>query len=135
MKFSDTKCCAIQEIVGLKAYKDGEEALKAFCRVVFIEDKGVKYKGIMSDHKDTIYSFYLFTAAIGGYDGGGYGQSFYDAIKKHSLGDVWQSPKVVNTAFHNSHSNQVYIWMPKRADMLKWWEKNKPQPKVGADAA
>ena len=94
-----------------------------FCSTAL--DEGVKFQS----RKETgvIYSFYLFTAAldpIGNPHGSYrlYGQEFCQFILDHQLGEVWESPARMNTAFHKDHANQVYIWMPDKDALDAWWQ-------------
>ena len=126
-----TKCCAIEEIHGLQHTQSGEEAMVEFCK---LELAGPVKFGTSSGVAGTLYSFYLFTSAIK-HDGGDlyyghYAQNFKKFIEDNKLGQVWESWRVKNEAFHYDHSNQVYIWTPDTPALKKWWadKLNPPKP-------
>lgn len=133
MNLYKTQCCAIQEIGGLSYHADAEDAMIAFCKQVFVGK--VKF-GTANARSGTIYSFYLFTAAVGEHYRVSYGSNFEEFIKENGLGKVWASPKIKNLAFHSDHSNQVWIWMPDYKALKEWWEAkleaNKPKAKAKA---
>lgn len=118
MYLSKTACCAIQEISGLSETKTGEEAMVLFCQISI--QKPVKF-GVFTANKDALYSFYMFTAAVGR-EYPEYGHGFAEFLKKHALGDVWESPALTNKAFHRDHANQVWIWMPNNEAVRSWWK-------------
>lgn len=123
MRMKGTACCAIQEIDGLSDQGSAKQSMMAFCKLNLTS--GVRFGGAPGDH-GTIYSFYLFTAALGGYAGKSkYGENFEKLIRANKLGEVWASPKRVNLAFHDDHQNQVWIWMPDVVALRKWWEREK----------
>jgi hypothetical protein len=109
--------------------------MKEFCRMAIA--KPCNFHGTFSD-SGSLYSFYLFTAALETQDDSvkhsrkypKYGQKFAAFIKDNGLGDVWESPARVNQAFHSDHSNQVYIWMPNHNAVFEWWERNR-EPREG----
>jgi hypothetical protein len=126
-----SQCCAIQELSGLSSFASNPKgAMKEFCRMAIA--KPCNFHGTTS-RGASLYSFYLFTAAIEtpapglkeGRKYPKYGQNFAAFIKSNGLGDVWESPLRVNEAFHSDHSNQVYIWMPDHQAVFEWWERNK----------
>lgn len=120
MEMIKTMCCAIQEIGGLCNHRNcPEDAMRAFCEQNLA--KPVRY-GTCAGRSHSLYSFYLFTAAVGAaYDTNTYGHQFANYIKTHGLGEVWESKWVVNTAFHPDHGNQVWIWTPDLDAIKKWW--------------
>lgn len=131
MNLQDTNCCAIQEITCLSSHgADGAAALRSFCVKVFKEVSPVRYRGVVAS-PGTLYSFYFFTAAMDSkhgvdpYYGTPYGTAFANAIREHKVGEVWESPKRKNSAFHSDHSNQVWVWMPDAQALKAWWLKNK----------
>lgn len=119
MNFKVTGSCAVQEITGLRGHSEARYAMQDFCRQNL--KSRVMFGGAIGAI-DTLYSFYLFTAA--NYDKP-YGTNFATFIKDHNLGVVWGSEKVVNTAFHPDHSNQVWIWTPDVPALRAWWDANK----------
>lgn len=124
MNFVKTACCAIQEIHNLRNHTTAKEAMVSFCQQALLERP--KF-GTSVGYQDQIYSFYLFTAAIGsGYYDRSYGQDFYDFIVSNGLGDVYQSARRPNKAWHPDHENQVYIWTPNHEAIKAWWVENNP---------
>lgn len=124
MNFVKTACCAIQEIHNLRNHTTAKEAMTSFCQQALLQrPKFGNSIGVI----DEIFSFYLFTAAIGsGYYDRSYGQDFYDFIVANKLGDVYQSARRPNKAWHPDHENQVYIWTPDHAAIKAWWVLNDP---------
>lgn len=132
LSFHKTQCCAIQELGGLSSYTEGKNVLIDFCMETLGSSNGVKY-GCVAARPNTVYSFYLFTAAVdtsGKITGANwypkYGHNLAEFIKVNKLGEVWESPSLVNDAFHHDHSNVVWIWMPDIKALLAWWKDNKP---------
>jgi hypothetical protein len=122
MNMFKTQCCAIQEIGGLSNHPDARDAMIAFCKTNFAAP--VKF-GTANARADTLYSFYLFTAATGSPYYKPYGSNFAKFIRDNKLGRVWASPSRKNEAFHSDHENQVWIWMPNRLALKSWWEKTR----------
>lgn len=130
MNLLKTSSCAIQDIDKLSSHYNPKDAMIAFCRQAILEPpKFGKDVGIRNE----ISSFYLFTAAVHPKGSGSgrpyqpYGKEFYDFIVANDLGVVWESPQRPNKAWHPSHSNQVYVWMPDHKNILAWWAKNNPE--------
>ena len=119
MQMIKTQSCAVQEIACLSSHSSAENAMKDFCKQNF--SSPVRF-GCVIGKRDTLYSFYLFTAAIVRSYDGPYGTNFAKFIRYHKLGEVWESPKIVNSAFHPDHANQVWIWMPDVKALRKWWD-------------
>lgn len=117
MNFNKTGCCAIQEIVQLSGHIDPLTAMESFCKQNFAAPP--RFGGAIA-RNDALYSFYLFTAALGGYNRA-YGEQFATFIEEHKLGEVWASPAIRNNAFHEDHANQVWIWMPDVKHLRVWW--------------
>jgi hypothetical protein len=117
-----TECCAIQEIGGLNSHISAEDAMLAFCSQSLT--KPMRFGGTIGQ-KDTLYSFYLFTAGVSQYYGNDYGSKFCSFIQEHGLGEVWASPQLVNAAFHKERKNQVWVWMPNLTAVKEWWLKKK----------
>lgn len=137
MLFRATQCCAISEITSLSTHTTGEEAMLSFCTQQFVSDvrhtwgigRGVDGK------PDALYSFYLFTAACRGKIAGShYGKDFADFIKANKLGTVWESPALVNVAFHPDHANQVYIFMPDATACREWYDAHLAKERAEAKA-
>ena len=140
MKFSNTNCCAVQEISGLRMYKGPEEAMEAFCKANLDDGNPLAYKGYRCQPR-TLFSFYLFTGSVGiqgkprgneWVDGKGflpvdpdYGPKFAALILKNGLGSVIESPAIPNKAFHPDHANVVWIWAPDKDAIDKWWKTRK----------
>lgn len=122
MNFQKTSCCAINDIDRLQDHKNAKDAMIAFCQQALLTPP--KF-GVYTGVRDEIFSFYLFTAAVGpSYRP--YGQEFHDFIIENKLGDVWASPLRPNKAWHPDHSNQVWVWMPDKDAIKKWWAENDP---------
>lgn len=142
MNFKDTGCCAIQEITGLSTHLKAEDAMVAFCKANI--NGGRPKFGSFSAAPDSVYSFYLFTAAVwhsktklDQYNVQyyrPYGAEFAKFIEDNDLGKVVASSIEVNQAFHKDHSNQVWIWTPNKANLKKWWEEYKKTHTVEATA-
>lgn len=122
MNFSKTSCCAIADITGLGGHLTAKDAMISFCQQALL--KPTKF-GTANGAPGEIYSFYLFTAALGSYTKP-YGKNFYDFIKQNNLGEVYESPVRDNKAFHKGRGNQVYIWTPDADAIRAWWEKHDP---------
>ena len=118
MQMVKTQSCALQEIAGLSSHDSAELAMREFCKQNF--SAPVKYGGVIAS-RDSLYSFYLFTASLAGYCLP-YGTNFAKFIRDHKLGEVWESPKITNLAFHSDHKNQVWVWMPDVKALRKWWD-------------
>jgi hypothetical protein len=97
--------------------------MRTFCRTNI--KKGVRYHSSKAN-TDTLYSFYVFTAAVDDGHSQPYGDNFAALIREAGLGDVWESPEVVNRAYHKDHKNKVWVWMPDREKIMSWWEENDP---------
>lgn len=126
MWFKRTECCAISEICALSTHTNAEEAMVSFCQDQLIS--GVRY-GKFSGYKETLSTFYLFTAAV--YSDAvytelsgikKYGHEFADFILKNKLGSIIESPALSNNAFHPDHKGQVWLWMPDTNAIRAWWE-------------
>jgi len=97
--------------------------MRDFCKQNF---RGKPNFGGIYAAPGTLYSFYIFTAAIGGYSSKqGYGDRFADLIREQDLGPVWESQARVNSAFHADHSNKLWVWMPDVNKVKAWWETEK----------
>lgn len=126
MDFKNTQCCGIQEITGLSHHPSAEDAMDGFCACHFGSARKVSYHGI-SARVETLYSFYLFTAAI--YPPGRahtsytrpYGPEFAAFIKANKLGDITPTKARVNLAFHPDHSVQAWLWCPAPKLLKAWW--------------
>lgn len=131
MTFGKMLCCAIEEIGGLKTHLTAEEAMVAFCKEQIL--KPVKF-GTSPGRVDAIYSFYIFTAAVGDGYSKKYGHNFAAFIRENSLGSVWESDFIMNNAFHPDHGNQVWVWTPDHEALKAWWsayeEEQKKKQKV-----
>lgn len=140
MKFTDTHCCAIQEISGLRMHKTPEEAMEAFCKANLDDGTPLAFKGYRCQGKN-LFSFYMFTGSvpIAGRVGGteyvegqgfqplnkDYGPRFAEFIRTRGFGSVTESPAIPNKAFHPDHANVIWIWAPDRASIEAWWTKRK----------
>lgn len=126
MNFKDTQCCGITEITNLSSHgTDSRGAMVSFCQQQIGEPP--RYHGSQVYYLGTLYSFYFFTAAVGpAY--AKYGHAFAEFIEKNKLGKVWESPAIVNKAFHPDHANQVWIFMPDVDAVQAWWKDNAPKP-------
>lgn len=121
MVITKTSCCAIQDIDRLSDHKDARSAMRAFCDQALTSPPifmGPTDRG----RTDEISSFYLFTAVVR--KGLTYGEDFYQFIKDNDLGEVYQSPTRPNKAWHPDHHNQVYVWMPDKNALKRWWKEN-----------
>lgn len=128
MTLQPMHCCAYQEIANLSAHTSGREAMIEFCRLNWGTGK-TNYHGLQAKGA-TLYSFYLFSAPIGGNWGReGYGKEFADFILENKLGQIIETPALTNFAFHADHKNQVWVWMPEHNAVAAWWEANRPTPK------
>ena len=121
MYMCQTQCCAIQEIDGLSSHRTPEAAMKNFCTLVFT--KPVKFGGTTAG-ANTLYSFYMFTAAIKPTISP-YGNKFAAFIREHKLGEVLETKQVRNSAFHPDRAGQVWIWTPDQEALKAWWDTNK----------
>lgn len=134
MYFTATQCCGFQEISSLSNHQTPEQAMAAFCASHFgsIRKKNPNGKDDRSygDGPHTLYTFYVFTAAIYGpkkrdnvfSNRGLYGAKFAEFIKEQKLGTVTTIPAKVNKAFHPDHKVQVWIWHPSREPLTRWWQ-------------
>lgn len=123
MNIIDLAQCACAEINGLAYHHQGREAMREFCRIAWSgKEVSTKWptasKGAMK-----LSSFYLFTAAANGIDG--YGGNFAKFIKEHKLGEVVETPAVINAKFHPDHRNKAWIWTPDVPALDKWWQAEK----------
>lgn len=113
--------------------------MTTFCTFVFDKTTRVKFRTCPGKENE-LYSFYLFTAAVETPSTPKilprnnyyyppvyrpYGSDFAEFIRTNKLGEVIESPKVVNKAFHSNHSNQVWVWTPNRDALKQWWDKEK----------
>lgn len=135
MNFASTNCCGIQEITNLSMSTSPEDALTTFCTKVFGSARKVVYKS-QPARPQTIYSFYLFTAAVAkdaasaiGYYRP-YGKAFADFLKTQKLGKVSTLPAKFNLAFHPEHKVQAWIWSPNKQALEKWWTLRQAQLKA-----
>lgn len=125
MQFKDTNCCGVKEIWSLSAHRSPELAMDEFCKYHLGTIRNVTYHG-MKARPQTIYSFYLFTAAImksclGNYPAT-YGPDFANFIRLNKLGTVTRTRAVFNLAFHPDHKVQAWLWCPNVKRLQKWWE-------------
>lgn len=120
MNMHKSQCCAITEIGSLSLHKnDPKGAMVSFCKQNIAQPP--RY-GTSTANTDSLISFYMFTAACSGKVASDhYGSQFYKFIVDNKLGQVWESPALVNKAFHPDHANQIYIWMPDKKAVEKWW--------------
>lgn len=129
MTLHDTHCCGVQEIHNLSLDPSAEASMVSFCKQN-LGTKRVKFQGDPA-FAGTIYSFYIFTAAV--YDTHHipyndyrmyqpYGKEFAEFIRKNKLGNVIEAPALTNDAFHPDHKNQVWVWMPNLENLRAWWE-------------
>lgn len=131
MNFKKTGCCAIEEITYLSGDGDPEDSMSSFCKQNLM--KQLRFGGTPAAH-NTLFSFYMFTSAVsnsgkGMYGAKDYGNNFADFIEKHKFGTVWRSPVVKNVAFHDGHSNQVFIWAPNLKTISAWWKEEQSEAK------
>jgi hypothetical protein len=138
MEFRDTGCCGIQEITQLSNYSSAEEAMLAFCKELFkVDENSPSCRfGRSVGVKGTIYTHYLFTAAVYGkktrdsYEADmrcyqPYGAEFAQYIKDFNLGTVVGSEAEINHAFHPDHSVQAWIWTANSTNLQAWYKQNK----------
>jgi hypothetical protein len=151
MNFRDTGCCGIKEITSLSSHKKPDEAMQAFCQMLFGVNKRKSAFERMTKSDmflaAYLYSFYLFTAAI--YDQADktlheaykhpYGEDFAKFIKENKLGQVSCCRARTNHAFHPDHKVKAWIWRPSMKGLKKWWlsrPENQPeQPKPATPPA
>lgn len=133
--------CAIQEISGIaaidnyvtskdpKARLGCEAAMADFCNQNLV--KPVRYKGLGFSGASggdpgapgKLYSFYLFSSACSGSGkDNNYGVKFKSYLEDFGLGKVWESPALINHAYHSSHANQVFVWEPDLSAVKTWWK-------------
>jgi hypothetical protein len=93
-----------------------------------------KFGGTHHQDGHTLYSFYIFSAAVD-HDGSplhgserAYGHNFAQFIRDNELGKVWETDHVANEAFHPDHSNKLWMWAPDEKALYKWREANVPVP-------
>lgn len=129
MTLKDTGTCSFQEIAELRGHTTAEHAMETFCRLNI--GKKPMFKGVEMCITGSLYAFYIFSFPVK-HDGsplhasGNRGKEFADFIKKHKLGNVWESPVRLNEVFHPEHSNQLWVWMPDKPVLIAWWnEKQK----------
>jgi hypothetical protein len=97
--------------------------MKAFCKLTL---PGLtKFGGTPHQSGHTLYSFYVFSAALdyygeGLYGGRNYGEEFAAYIRANNLGKVIETDNVPNVAFHPDHCNKLWIWTPDETALYKW---------------
>lgn len=143
MQFASTNCCGIQEIICLSDSVSPDEAMQSFCSKTLGTTRAVLYKGMKGRH-NTIYSFYMFTAALPGprtpkddytnHYYRPYGDDFAKFIKLHKLGKVTTLPAKVNEAFHPDHQVKAWIWSPNKDSLAKWWQERQLVMKAEKEA-
>lgn len=118
MQLYDTHCCAFQEISGV-SYGDPLDLMKSFCGQALNETP--RYRSQYAN-VGTLYSFYIFSDVSYSRGAVTNGHKFAAFIKENKLGQVITTPAVSNRAFHDDHSNVVWIWMPNVKNLKAWWQ-------------
>lgn len=128
----NTSCCAVQEIVELRAHKTPHEAMVSFCQQNILQRP--KFREPKRDPSpytaagNEIFCFYLFTANV---DQGAYGQNFAKFILENGLGALVNTDPRSNRAFHGEARCQAWIWTVDQDAVRAWWAKNKATPATG----
>ena len=132
--FNSTKCCAYSEITGLSSHTTPKDAMITFCRANLNQAESRVMYHTAPSTQNRLYSFYLFSAAIAtptrkdtylSNIGDDYGSKFAKFILENKLGEIVESPLRPNMAFHEDHSNKIWIWATDQGMIEKWWEAEK----------
>ena len=107
----------------------------AFCKANLSQGESRVMYHTSPSTQNRLYSFYVFTAAVASPNRGDtsylskvgedYGSKFAKFILDNKLGEITESPIRQNQAFHEDHSNRLWIWAPDQKMIEKWWEAEK----------
>ena len=135
MNFRSTSCCAWQEITGLSTHSTPKDAMITFCKANLTQGESRIMYHSSPANQNRLYSFYLFSAAVHTAKSGGskflqsvgedYGSKFAKFILDNKLGTITESPVKPNMAFHEEHSNRIWIWATDQKAIETWWENEK----------
>lgn len=111
MEIKTTSCCGVKEFSGLR--KDPVEVVTYFCQLLFRDSLSC--------------AFILYTDPVE-FE---YGEALTDFIRNNKLGDVTETPEMLNP--NSERMLKAYLFAPDRKELQKWWDKlPKPEPfKVG----
>jgi hypothetical protein len=118
--------CAASQITNLGQELGPEHALKTFCKKALLPQGG-RWGSAHAGKFNMLEPHYIFIAGpeVSGHGHSKawvrYGTEFATYLRKHRLGRVASTGKVINEKHHPDTDCQVWVWQPNALALQKWW--------------